>query len=146
VSPFKEIHGQLEDLGFPGGKEKLFAALRAGASRIQLFFLRFPSHFPFDNHPGSALGTRYARTHDPVRHLTFSVNDLVLRKNSEGSVSVGVFFFLAQLPLNMPQNAQPRFDILGRKLETAHHATNSLLGFGCPLRQHVTAGAEDVGQ
>jgi hypothetical protein len=75
MSPFKQAHGQLENLGFPDGKPELLAAFRAGAGGIELFLIRFPGHFPFHNNPSSALGAGYARTDDPIRHLTFSVND-----------------------------------------------------------------------
>ena len=92
MSPFKQVHGQLENLGFPHCKGKLLATFGAWAGGVYFLLVSFPGHFAFDDHPSSALGAGYARADDPVRHLTFSVNDFGWRKNPEGSASLSVLF------------------------------------------------------
>jgi hypothetical protein len=69
VPPFKQIHGQFENLGFPDSKGKLLATFGSRAGGVHLVLVAFSSQFPLDNNPSSALGAGYARTDDPVRHL-----------------------------------------------------------------------------
>ncbi|HYM06937.1 MAG TPA: hypothetical protein VEU11_10290 [Terriglobales bacterium] len=70
MAPFKQAHGQFEDLGFPHREGELLAAFGAWAGRVQTFLFSFPGHFAFDNHPSAALGAGYAGADDPIRHLT----------------------------------------------------------------------------
>ena len=87
MPPFKEIHWQFENLGFPDSEGKLLTAFGARAGGVDLVLVGFPSQFPFDNNPSSALGAGYARADDPIRHLIFSVNDFGWRKIPKGQVS-----------------------------------------------------------
>jgi hypothetical protein len=70
VPPFKKIHWQFENLGFPDSKGKLLTAFGARAGGIHLVLVGFSGHFPFDNNPSSALGAGYARADNTIRHLT----------------------------------------------------------------------------
>jgi hypothetical protein len=70
MAAFEQAHGQFKHFGVTGSKDELLSAFRPGTSGVHLIFIGFTSHFPFHHHPGAALRTSYAGTHDPVRHLT----------------------------------------------------------------------------
>src|SRR3954452_16892641 len=136
MPPLKQAHRHLKNLGLPDSEGKLLAAFRPWAGGIQLLFVGLPGHFAFDHDPGTTFGAGDARADDPISHFTFSVNDFSQRRISMDQSLLVLLFWRSHLPLQMPQNSQPGLDILGRKLEAAYHAANSLLGLSSPLRKH----------
>jgi hypothetical protein len=69
MTPLEEIHRQLENLGLAGGKFELLAALGCRAAGADLFPIRSPCYFPFDDNPTTALWAGHARAHNAICHF-----------------------------------------------------------------------------